>query len=228
MERKEKALINFKKLNNLLNLLKKIKNRDCYYFEVGANDGIHQSNTLHLEKKKWKGILVEANPNKIKDLKLNRPSSKVFNYALVANKKMKNVNFEIIDGFQNLTSKVYDYDYSKKNIIEKFFFNKKKILKVKSTTAQEIINMSKFKWIDFLSVDVEGYELEVLKGYNFNKAKPSLVLIEINSGYVYQILNFMLKKNYILADNLGPTLKENFNIAQDYLFIEKKIFKKLY
>ena len=55
-----------------------------FFVELGANDGIRQSNTLFLEKKKhWKGLLIEPFPERAKECEKNRPNSFVFCAACV-------------------------------------------------------------------------------------------------------------------------------------------------
>ena len=87
--------------------------------------------------------------------------------------------------------------------------------KVITSTLNKIIETSiyKNKEIDFLSIDVEGYEIEVLQGLDFNKYKPKLVVLEfinhdIKEFYNQKISNivnsqinkFMENKNYKLVN----------------------------
>ena len=67
--------------------------------------------------------------------------------------------------------------------------------------------------IDFFSLDVEGSELNVLKGIDFNRYNFKFLLVEITDidggKYVNNINNFLVNKNYVLIDNLT---------SYDYLF----------
>jgi len=60
-----------------------------YYVEVGANNGITNSNTFLLETKGWKGLLIEANPDLISRCQQSRPNSTVINCAVVGTAKDK-------------------------------------------------------------------------------------------------------------------------------------------
>ena len=57
----------------------------------------------------------------------------------------------------------------------------KEVRKITTTTLNKIIENSRFKdlEIDYISIDVEGHELSVLKGLNFKKYKPKLVILEL-------------------------------------------------
>ena len=94
-------------------------------------------------------------------------------------------------------------------------YKAKEIRKIKTTTLNHIIENSKFKdkEIDYISIDVEGHELNVLEGLNFGKYKPKLVVLElidpnIKEFYEQKIENiinskinlFMKKNNYKLIN----------------------------
>ena len=72
-----------------------------------------------------------------------------------------------------------------------------KIEKIKSDTLNSIIEKSPYrdKKIDFVSIDVEGHEIEVIKGFNLKKYRPSIIVIEY--------LDMSLEKIEIKNFNLG-------------------------
>ena len=69
-------------------------------------------------------------------------------------------------------------------------------------SLDEILNRNKYKntKIDFLNIDVEGADLEVLEGLSFDKFKPELICLEIHDKEVKksEIYNFLINKNYEL------------------------------
>jgi len=196
------------------NLDKKIENfinyKNGFYVELGANDGINQSNTFYFEKKKnWKGILIEPFENNYKECKRNRSKkNKFFNAACVANKNQKKIKLF----YANLLT---TSNLNKKNIkkIEKDKLHLDKKIKSKyfyanAKTLNQILILAKSpKIIDLLSLDVEGSELNVLKGINFNNYVFKFMLIECNE--YRKIIKFLKTKNYILESYLG---------GKDYLF----------
>jgi len=166
-----------------------------FYIECGANDGVDQSNTYYYEKfLNWNGILIEPLDKKFAELKKNRSNKNIFiNSALVASKDTQNINiFE-----DNLKSKITLHN---EEINER-------IIKVKATTLSKILNENKApSVIDFFSLDVEGYEEEVLKGIDFNRYKFKFILIETSNPKIFEVLK---KNNYKLLKKIS---------SGDYLF----------
>ena len=110
-------------------------------------------------------------------------------------------------------------DLNHKNWLGKHFnIDKKdfKIKNVKTRTLSEILNKNKFYNIDFLNIDIEGHELEVLRSVNFQKFNIKVICVEL--------INFNKlsgnKKNQLIA-----LLKKN-----KYKFVDKSeinyIFKR--
>jgi len=180
------------------------------YIELGAFDGIFQSNTKWLEDDYgWTGILIEPSPNKYKECLNNRKNNIIHNCACVS------------------------FDYTNERIKGDFIGtpmcsvggkrkNRASTQEVKAFTLQKLIDDSKYKEIDFLSLDVEGYELEVLKGINFFSQKIKFFLIEIYDKDKDSIFNFMQKNNYVLINNITNFKKSTHpnwdGTHNDYLF----------
>jgi len=189
----------FRKFNALNEIDKKmldyINYEKGFYIECGANDGVDQSNTYYYEKfLNWNGILIEPLDKKFAELKKNRSNKNIFiNSALVASKDTQNINiFE-----DNLKSKITLHN---EEINER-------IIKVKATTLSKILNENKApSVIDFFSLDVEGYEEEVLKGIDFNRYKFKFILIETSNPKIFEVLK---KNNYKLLKKIS---------SGDYLF----------
>ena len=163
--------------------LKEIFNnkRGGFYIELGANDGLFQSNTAFFEKKmEWTGILIEPSLYGYNKCKVNRPNSICLNYACVSN----DYKGEYIEGdFQDnhpMGSINGDRRRQRTNLV-----------KVKTITLEKILNEHCHKTIDFLSLDTEGYELEILKGINLDKYRPKYMLIEIYKKDYNDIVNFL-------------------------------------
>jgi FkbM family methyltransferase len=170
-------------LDNLdLKLLKYLNFKRGFFVEAGANDGINQSNTLLFEKKlKWKGLLIEPIPELAEKCRLNRPNCIVENYALVP---LNYPNKEIDMRYSNLMSLVKGAMRSEEEEIAHINRGceiqsiETYDVKVPAINLTAILDRHEIKRIDLLSLDVEGFELEVLRGIDFKKYRPKFILIE--------------------------------------------------
>ncbi|WP_319422268.1 FkbM family methyltransferase [Pleurocapsa sp. FMAR1] len=162
--------------------------RNGFFIEVGGNDGFNQSNTYYLEKfRDWQGILVEGIPDLYNKCVRERKNSKVFNYALVsADFKESHItmSYAYLMSFVKgaLKSNDAETNYLKEWIIGEKKCNKRDVvsyeIKVPTKTLTAILDECNVEEIDFFSLDVEGYELNVLKGLDFKRYKPKYMLIE--------------------------------------------------
>jgi FkbM family methyltransferase len=203
-------------LNELDKKLEKYINIDNGFFiELGANDGITQSNTLYYERfRNWSGILVEPTPHNYLKCLVNRNSkTKVFCNACVSfaytEKYVEIIYSNLMSVPLGLESDISDphahaelgTKYLKENEV-KFKFG------AIAKTLNSIMNDANSPLIiDLLSLDVEGAELEVLKGIAFDRYKFRFMIIE--SRNIELIKSFLFTNNYELIDKLSE---------HDYLF----------
>jgi FkbM family methyltransferase len=198
-----------KKLNDIF------KNKtNGFFIELGGYDGITQSNTCFFEKElNWSGILIEPSINQYNKCKINRPNSIVLNYACVSDDYDKSTI--LIDNEEYLMTSI---DGKRRNV------NKENLVAVQTSTLNKILSeyINDNQIIDFLSLDVEGYELEVLKGLNLQKYRPIYLLIEVYNTDYDNLVAYLLQNNYKLVCNFSnynkldnPVWDETHN---DYLF----------
>ena len=214
---------NFYPYTALNDLDKKMKNflnyENGYFLEIGANDGFRQSNTYYFEKKlNWKGILIEPILHKYIECKKNRSiKNKYFCNACVSfdhnEKFVKLLYSNLMTIPTNLQSDIYDkYEHANhSNIIKK---NQEEVIEFfsKARTLNSIlIECNAPKKIDFLSLDVEGAEIEVLKGIDFKNYEFKYILIE--SRKIEKISSFLSKHNYKFIEKLS---------YHDFIFILDK------
>jgi FkbM family methyltransferase len=155
------------------------------FFEAGANDGLLFSNTAYLERYcQWSGILVEAVPHKFVECVRNRPCSVVEHCALVS----PDFGGECVEiRYSNLMS----YAPALANIDERkqimdgseFLLGPEKKLSSQvflapARTMQDLISKHNIKKIDFMVLDLEGAEIEALRGMNFHRCRVENILIE--------------------------------------------------
>jgi FkbM family methyltransferase len=171
-------------LNNLDRKLEKYLDfNGGTFLEIGANDGFKQSNTYYYERlRNWEGILIEPIPILYRRCNKLRKKSEVFNY-ICGEPKDSGMNKTI--RYAGLMSQVAGAmaDTEKelnriKEGLEIQNFKKTYEVEVECKTISEIIDMSKYKSFDFMSIDVEGFEIEVLKGIDMKRHAPQFLLVE--------------------------------------------------
>jgi FkbM family methyltransferase len=166
-----------------------------FFIEIGASDGLKLSNTYLLETAyNWKGICCEPIPENFEKLVKNRPNSICINKA-VFNQSNKILNFTISNS-HSLLSGLTDYIVHHKNTVFKDYQN----IEVESITLNDILNDANApNFIEYMSLDTEGTELEILKSVDHNKYKFGIIHVEHN--YVEpirsQIRELLESNNYL-------------------------------
>ena len=179
---------------------------DGFYVDVGAFHPKYYSNTYLLYLKGWKGINIDAMPGSMKEFERIRP---------------RDINLEIPVGVKKKSLSYYMFEEPALNgffLDEPTLFKnvKSKLLKTIHITAlplQDILDqyLPKNQPIDVLSVDVEGMDCDVLLSNNWNKYKPSVIVVEDlkfspenpQKSYIYTLLK---DKNYRLYAYALPSL----------------------
>lgn len=151
--------------------------------EVGAAHGTVSSNTLYFEKRGWKCLCIEPNPSMYSQLVRNRKITA--NYA-VSDYNQDDVDFNIVvlpNGDESAISGL-ELDY---RLLNSHTVIDQRVIKVNVRTLDSIIDEFNFvdDYLDFVSIDTEGTEQDVLEGFNINKYKPKLFVIENNFSDVY-------------------------------------------
>lgn len=131
------------------------------FVDVGANDPVLNSQTYQLERLGWSGILIEPIPACAARLRAER-KARVFEGACGAQEQVMNLH---IDGVYSslLGAKVAVPD---------------RATQVRVRRLDDIISDAGFDHVDFVSIDVEGFELDVLRGFALEQWRPKLLLIE--------------------------------------------------
>ena len=188
-------------IDNLLKDLIKHK-KEGFFLEVGAYNGFSESVSLRFEKElKWKGLLIEPNPVHFKYLKRNRPNNICLNLICLSKDFLtkelfiKNLNqmSYIVDN--NDRSYFTHYPVEKiNNLAKETYSGNFEKMSCKVETLQNIFREHEIKKIDLAIIDVEGSEMELLKGIEFSEIDIEYFCIET---YNFKDLNmFMINQNY--------------------------------
>lgn len=160
--------------------------RGGFFIEAGGNDGLTQSNTAYFERYLgWRGLLVEPVPQLARLCAANRPRSVVIQSALVP------VDFShptIQMTYCNLMSIVKGARGSAEADQAFVAWGEQHLdrgarpymLEVPALTLTNILRSQGVTKVDFLSLDVEGYEAPALRGLDFSQYAPTWILIEAN------------------------------------------------
>jgi hypothetical protein len=187
-------------------ILNYINYKNGFFIEAGANDGVDQSYTHCLDSLGWKGILIEPNKIKLEEAKTNRPNFIYENCALVSasyDKETVYGDFAHTDRVGSLTAMIMDYGhFVDDELIEQKNNRKHLAIEVPAKTLTKILQKHNIQKIDLLVLDVEGYELSVLNGLDFDICQPKYMLLEvcINTQREKTIIDFLESKHY---KNLG-------------------------
>jgi FkbM family methyltransferase len=147
------------------------------FFDVGAFEPIRISNSYHFEKNGWNVYCFEANPDNMPLLKSERQN--VFNYA-ISNEDKDSITFNVV------MASGWTAGYSAINISEDYKricgWNPQSVKQVNvvqktlntiiTTEIPNIVN------IDIMSIDIEGGELDCLRGLDLVKYDPKVLVVE--------------------------------------------------
>lgn len=173
-----------------------------FYMEVGSMDGLRNSNTYVFELKGWDGICVEAHPAYAKLNKKNRPKSTVI-HAAVSDKDGGNVEFFASPWGATSTLRE-DFAHKLAARHKHTDFKQYKRMKVPVRTIASILEEHNVDKVDILSIDIEGTEMEALRGIDYSKCKPRVLIIERNFvSDVDEFQRFMKKQGYHFARKIS-------------------------
>ena len=152
--------------------------RGGFFVEFGATDGVLLSNTLLLEKMfGWSGLLAEPNPDYFAQLKKNR-SSRVTD-ACIAAKSGETVEFVLADEFGGIKDYIdHDHHSSRRKSYAQLSDH---VLQLETISLDDFLKQNNAPThIDYISIDTEGSELDILRAFPFEKWDVSLWTVEHN------------------------------------------------
>ena len=152
--------------------------------------------TYSLYKKGWRGVNIDISKTSIDLFNIARPTDLNINSAI-----------------SNFNGETFYYENSpinQQNSLIKDNDNQKKV-KIKCNTLNDVLEKNNIIKVDYINIDTEGTELQVLNGIDFKKYKPMLLTIEDNSFNLnnpskLKKISFMKKNNYEIINIIGVTM----------------------
>jgi len=182
--------------------------KEGFFVEFGAYDGIGCSNTLVLEKQfNWTGILAEPNINFHRELQTNRNC--IIETVAIGGKSKDSRSFL---NYGNLSSFAEYSDTDVHNRKDGTLSNVEVI-----TLTELLYRNSAPKIIDFLSIDTEGSELEILTAFNFDEYRFNFICVEHNHTKNYHLILDLMQNNGYEEVLLSYSKYDSF-------FVPKRLF----
>lgn len=208
-------------------IIKSIYKKDTFFFiQIGANDGIlHDPINYYINKYGWKGIFVEPVNQYFNKLKKTYAENEglLFENSAVSNKNEKKKIYKvkenvkhIADWYQGIAS------FDKNNVlrhkhafpeIEKFIEEQS----VNCITLQYLVNKYNVKNIDFLCIDVEGYEMVIIKQLPKLSIRPKVIYYE--HKHMSKVQKQECKN---ILSSLGYVFKKSFSRVDTLCFLPHK------
>jgi FkbM family methyltransferase len=189
--------------------------KDGFFVEVGCIDGKCFSNTLTFEERGWKGMCVEAHAGYIELLKRNRPNSIICHCA--AGEADEDAIF-----YANARGSLSTLDKTKEENFQQnygSYFSGFEEQNVRKARLSSLLDKYQISEIDILSLDIEGYEVEALKGLDILRHRPKVLVIESDSRQHEALLDEM-----ILPHGYTKSVKLSVN---QYYVSDKELDKAL-
>lgn len=193
------------------------KKKTGFYVDVGAFHPINSSNTYIFHKDGWKGINIDAFPNSMDVFNEMRPND--INLEIGIGEKNEIINYYKI-GSKHHQMNGFNPNFQE-NLFSDFNIDKNEVEKipVRVYTLKNIFEkyLPKNQNIDFMTIDVEGYEDKILISNDWNKYRPSIVMVENHKPLSDELFNIseikiMRTNNYSLA----------FKTPNELIFVDNK------
>lgn len=170
------------------------------FVEAGANDGFRKSNTYYLESSRgWSGVLVEPIPELAARCTKRRPRSRVYQCALVG---PNHPTRAVVMTHADMLSEIVIEGAPRPRPIWRW--EEAYEVSVRACTLTEVLSDAGVRDIDFLSLDLQGFEAAALAGLDFDRWSPSTMLIEILDETAQHAVELVLGDRYERVARVSP------------------------
>jgi FkbM family methyltransferase len=184
------------------------------YLDIGAADPIFNSNTYLFYTKGCRGVLVEPNPSLSKGLMQIRPGDRTLNAGIGFDDRTEMDYYMVSGALSNTFSKVW-IDAVAARMGHRDFIER--VVKIPMLNINAVIAEYFGKAPDFISIDTEGLDLDILRSLDFSRFRPPIVCAETvmfeSKGVQPRILEFMRSQDYAVR---GSTV-------QNAIFVDNRL-----
>lgn len=170
-----------------------------FFIEIGANDGVTQSNSVILEAQGWKGMLIEALPSQYAKCCKTRPEM-IVEHAACVSADMSESHLQITDvGLMSVAANSAMDVETRQDWLDRgegFIARPRQLLEISVSTLSKLLDKHHIAALDLLILDVEGAEISVLNGLDFNRHAPRFILAE--DAYEDSIAQYLAAQGYRL------------------------------
>ncbi|PCI75644.1 hypothetical protein COB21_05440 [Candidatus Aerophobetes bacterium] len=152
------------------------------FVDIGAHLPVQDSNTYFFENEmQWTGLCIDPHPVMFKQLK-NKRTCKCLEVAVVpfTEGHQKFLQLDKLAGLSGLIGSYGEQDTARINKDSKLHGGKQQVINVKTVPINQILSTHKLFHIDFLSLDIEGGELDILKALDFDTFFIDVITVENN------------------------------------------------
>jgi len=179
-----------------------------FFIEAGGSHPFEQNNTSLLESEGWKGLIVEPKTEFNNLYLLDRPNSIVENYVLVSSEYLEKT---ITGDFSH---------YMMGGVINTHNLQNWSPQEFPCITLGDLLKKNGINEVTFFSLDVEGYEIEVLKGVDFENVFFHILVIENHDGRYVGRTQENGKDDFTFLEKFG--FEKKFVISGHEFFLNKK------
>ena len=185
-----------------------------FYVDVGCYHPLKFSQTHKLYKNGWRGINLDISKESIDLFNTFRANDINLNLGVSTKSEIRNAYFE---------KKISTLSSLDQDQLRKMSNRENKIVrKIETITIHELFEKNKILEVDFLKIDCEGMDLDILKTINFDKYKINFLSVE----FIYSSGDFINKKNnniesvhhQFLLSKIFKLLEKNFKLIDHFGF----------
>ena len=188
-----------------------------FYIDIGCQNPISNNNTYLLHKRGWSGLNIDLDQKNIDLFNISRPYDT--NLCLAISSEIKEKNLYFYHNGSPINSLSPKLSFYKKD--------KPVVKKINTELLENVLKKLNIKSVDYINIDVEGHEFEILKNFDIQFYKPKVVSVEY-LDFTMNKLEFKNNKleNIIKSELYNYFLKNNYSFVNwthsDLIFVHKE------